>query len=433
MSSPELLFLLTRWEQNITPIYARHHRSASARLRWAVEPDVARALRQQPALRLSPTSPWERHDAPRRRQRKRHDHASHGKPCVSCPLLQCSPDTPNTLFTVADVRRAAAQCVYGCEAGEYLRNSSTAVPPEGLVPSVFIDCAACPENATSPAGATNLSECLCDPGFTGPAGGPCTPCAAGTYKNGSGTQMCSLCPEGTFSEVPPPASIRAPRCALASTPCIGANPKRVSEQEEAGDSILACEECPGNSTTTSPAGSNSSDECVCRAGYEGTTSEDCVECIAGATFSNESGSPQCSYCESGPCQSGYYRVNCTTTQDSECVPCTSAPLRATFTSPGVPDYDDNCSWACPLGMAPFVNGSNVSACEPCTWACPDGYYRDPDPDVCDCLPCKNWKPPGSHYSSPGEDATFWQCSWLCDDGLPPNTTDGEECGIFCRV
>ena len=40
---------------------------------------------------------------------------------------------------------------------------------------------------------TNVSKCLCDPGYSGPDDGPCVACAAGTFKAESGADACEDC------------------------------------------------------------------------------------------------------------------------------------------------------------------------------------------------------------------------------------------------
>mmetsp|Transcript_53544 Transcript_53544/g.127336 ORF Transcript_53544/g.127336 Transcript_53544/m.127336 type:complete len:687 (+) Transcript_53544:52-2112(+) len=449
------------------------------------------------------------------------------------PPLSCLPSLPAFLTERFGTKLLAGDsitsttvvppCVYGCDEGEYL-NSTTPVPPEGVPPTVVLECVACPGNSTtSLAGATGLLECHCDLGYTGPDGGLCEPCIPGSFKNASGPQNCSLCPAGTFSE------------------------------EEGADSEMVCEQCSGNDTTTSPPGSANASDCVCASGYVGTPPDGCsvapppetyvemvvslpfslaefnstkqasfitgvaaaagvdpskvtisrivvvttrrrllasslqVEfhiaaddmadaqalastldetsintalvsqglpaatvvrsaavfvvyadgpgivipvCVAGATFArNSSGVISCAACSDATCPIGRYRNNCTAAQDSECVEC-SGPLFALYTSPGEPNTLDNCTWVCPETTAVFTNSStNVTACLECTWPCDAGQFRS----ACDCLPCANWKPPGAHYSGPGSEASFNQCQWACDDGLPANETHGEECGIFCRV
>jgi hypothetical protein len=46
-------------------------------------------------------------------------------------------------------------------------------------------------------------QCLCNAGYTGPTTADstekCTPCAAGTYKNTTGSMACTACPNGTYT------------------------------------------------------------------------------------------------------------------------------------------------------------------------------------------------------------------------------------------
>ena len=41
--------------------------------------------------------------------------------------------------------------------------------------------------------AINITECLCNAGFTGNDGRPCTGCAAGKFKDEVGSALCSTC------------------------------------------------------------------------------------------------------------------------------------------------------------------------------------------------------------------------------------------------
>ena len=52
---------------------------------------------------------------------------------------------------------------------------------------------------------SRLDDCVCDSGFSGPDGGPCVACPAGSYKGNSVydaiyPQSCVPCPANTFSE-----------------------------------------------------------------------------------------------------------------------------------------------------------------------------------------------------------------------------------------
>ena len=45
----------------------------------------------------------------------------------------------------------------------------------------------------------SVSQCLCDPGYIGLAGGPCSACQPGTYQNRPDADICTGCPLGTYS------------------------------------------------------------------------------------------------------------------------------------------------------------------------------------------------------------------------------------------
>lgn len=98
-------------------------------------------------------------------------------------------------------------------------------------------CVPCPPYSTSVSGSSRCtfdpcrgqnysSGCVCPVGTTGPDGGPCGPCAAGTYKNATGAARCDNC----------------------------------------------------SSTKTSVAGSSS---CFCKANYMTTDTGDCLPCMNG--------------------------------------------------------------------------------------------------------------------------------------------------------
>jgi len=58
-------------------------------------------------------------------------------------------------------------------------------------------CHACPTFAyTQAAGSDNATDCVCNAGYTGPAGGGCTACPEGQYKDALGNAECTNCPAG---------------------------------------------------------------------------------------------------------------------------------------------------------------------------------------------------------------------------------------------
>jgi hypothetical protein len=94
-------------------------------------------------------------------------------------------------------------------------------------------CLACPVNSGLRCSICTIS-CQCNPGFTGPDGGPCLSCAAGTYKIGTGNDTCTNCGSGKYSST------------------------------SGATSAATCVQCP--SEQTSPNASSSIINCICPAG-----------------------------------------------------------------------------------------------------------------------------------------------------------------------
>jgi len=103
---------------------------------------------------------------------------------------------------------ASADCTT-CESGNY----KTVI---GNTP-----CDTCPLNSMSLPGSTRTSECLCVPGFTGSTGPDgCVPCGAGSYKTFTGNSACVACPAHSScpaQKVPSVPSVREQTAASLST------------------------------------------------------------------------------------------------------------------------------------------------------------------------------------------------------------------------
>jgi len=151
-----------------------------------------------------------------------------------------------------------------CEAASYATNRSTR-------------CKQCPLNSSTPAaGSTDISQCACNPGFSGTYH-ECIACTPGTFKTGYGSAACTGCAAGKASDA------AAPRC----TEC-------------AADSYTAhdnsrCDVCPSNST--SPAGSVNVTACICVPGFTRKNVE-CTGCMPGK-FKGNAGSEECTDCGLG--------------------------------------------------------------------------------------------------------------------------------------
>jgi hypothetical protein len=135
-----------------------------------------------------------------------------------------------------------------CEAGKYQN-----LPGQS-------ECSDCPVNMTSNPGSTELFYCKCNVGFTGPDGGQCTACQAGTYKKVIGSDSCEACKAGTY--------------------------QHLTGQSE-------CSDCPVNKSTTG-TGNDSIEDCECNVGYFATGSN-CVQCYEG-TYKSEVADTDCILC-----------------------------------------------------------------------------------------------------------------------------------------
>ena len=233
-------------------------------------------------------------------------------------------------------------------------------------------CLPCPANTTSMAGSGSQMKCKCNAGFTGQGGSLCSSCAPGKFKPTYGSEPCTNCSSGSYSEV------------------VAAVTKDV------------CRACPLNSYSES---GSSIKGCRCNVGYTGPGGEiNCSACAVGK-FKPTNGSDECDLC--GAAQ---YLPKRGSVLEGECVPCpgnsTSNPgsgrLSQCLCLPGYTGLSDpgNCT-ACPRGSYKNVNGS--SACVECE----AGKYA-PNPGTLDCTLCPNNSFSG-HFS-----ASITQC--ICNAG-----------------
>ena len=147
--------------------------------------------------------------------------------------------------------RPAATVCFHCNQGKY-------APVVGASA-----CTSCGLHADSPSGSVDVADCVCNSGFSGPDGGECSACAAGTYKENAGPSDCQLCEPGSYST---------------------------------GAAAL-CTTCPFR--TVSPRGSQAHTNCSCQAGFTGADGTDrCVECFRGF-FKPIAGSSFCMQCSEG--------------------------------------------------------------------------------------------------------------------------------------
>ena len=169
-------------------------------------------------------------------------------------------------------------------------------------------CNVCPEDSFSLAQRARLVDCLCDPGFSGPDGGPCAACAAGTFKAANGSGACEACPLHTYSD------------ADASTSC-----KSCTQFLDYGGITLApgqdssdaceCDVSQGFSTVYI----NGARKCTgCEAGTY-ASSAGCKNCSNG-TFNDEAGQTACKQCPANASSYDYPHVSCQCHKGMMCTP-----------------------------------------------------------------------------------------------------------------
>eukprot|EP00961_Rhodomonas_salina_P297024 3936872-Rhodomonas_salina.10 len=253
----------------------------------------------------------------------------------------------------------------------------------------------CPPNSDS---SPNRSTCICRAGYaSGPDGGLCVLCAAGTYKDMARLGPCVVCPAGTFKNVPGPGSCAA--CGSGSYSFANAT---------------TCVPCPANSGATP----GQSGYCNCLAGYTWSAGL-CVPCQAG-TYKASQGSEPCVACPSGSISAAPASEAC-----SEC-------LAGSYAAAG----DSRCTECPPQATTEVDAPVSIADCicragyEGDGWtcsACPAGTYKGKvGPGA--CMEC-----PANSFSV-GAGAGIHDC--ICSAGftgslqglcVPCNSTTGVVC------
>jgi len=232
-------------------------------------------------------------------------------------------------------------------------------------------CKSCPVHSSSNVTASaNRSTCLCVEGFFGPRGGPCVECPENFYKETTGTLGCAQCPPDTRSN-PSSRSISDCTCREGMRP-VSIDAGGIQCEECPQDTYknhsanIECIQCPSQSTA--PTGASNVNECVCNAGFQGPRGGPCTPCAAN-TFKSETGPGDCLACPSNfaagegstscGCEPGYYG----SMDVGDCVACDANTYKAVLGSPCLP---------CPeYSSSPRASGS-ISSC-----VCNAGRYLSP--------------------------------------------------------
>ena len=167
--------------------------------------------------------------------------------CVDCPTLAVSVSESTSI--------TACQCPAGhelqvqsdtvgtcdqCDPGHYSANvggNCIECEANNYQPSQGQDhCEPCPFDSKSPAGSSEISQCLCDAGFSR-AADACVACLPGHVKPAAGNTACTECTEDQYSIDP-------------TTPC---------------------DNCPTNTFTNGATGQSVASACRCVAGMQQVT------------------------------------------------------------------------------------------------------------------------------------------------------------------
>ena len=258
----------------------------------------------------------------------------------------------------------------------------------------------------------NATDCLCDAGFTGPNGGPCTACAAGSFKAGAGSAACTLCEADEYS------------LSAAAT----------------------CESCHANSS--SEAGSDELADCECNAGFSGADGGPCVLCAVGKfkdsianeacsdcldnSFSEFEGATSCVSCLDSSahstgrdrclCNAGYTQADTVDTRP-DCTPCAANTYQAGSGETSCFECDANANGpeASATPVTCFCNAGFYDTGDHTCDSCAAGAYKEAavsaETDELECVSC----PANSH--SPMQSVVVTDC--VCNAGF--DGPDGGAC------
>ena len=156
----------------------------------------------------------------------------------------------------------------------------------------------CPPNEVKPPGATVLqaSDCICRPGYGYDAAfqgleGACIPCALGEYKPTVGDSACVKCDPLKSTLLPGASSPNQCKCQAGLYDEAGqCGPCEVGSFCDGSGVAKACK---ANSTTTA-AGSRSSQDCICELGHQYKASDESCEPCPRAFYKANLGNAFCS-------------------------------------------------------------------------------------------------------------------------------------------
>ena len=241
-------------------------------------------------------------------------------------------------------------------------------------------CVACLTNSQSASGSPDSTSCLCNGGYTGPNGGSCTACAAGTYNVVPGATLCVECGAGKYStttgaavESTCTACLVNSQSPSASTICVcmagytgldgGQCLACVVSKYKATTGSASCTDCATNSGHAWTA-QTAATPCVCNLGFTGPDGEACVACAAGK-YKAGFGSAPCTDCGAGKySKASPSSLAAAASAESTCVDCGAGTYVATTGASG-------CI-ACPQYSTSASGSTSIQRCE-----CVPGTFLEP--------------------------------------------------------
>ena len=272
------------------------------------------------------------------------------------------------------------EVVVVCDRGEYHSNDTCVDCSLGATPVATYslvegstspdDCLTCPPHSHingSRSGAS-LTDCLCQPGYAGPPGGPCQSCDAGSFAADLGQAACEPCPAGS------------------AQPATGAS---------------ACVACALGETSEAGAAA-----CVCAPGFFSDDSSPCEPCAPGSFQASPAGTT-CEACPAGTVQPAGGA--------SACVACPpNAEADVTRTACVCLGGFQNLSGACVACGPGFYGQAGVCL------ACPNNTFNvASNASACEACPADSSSPPGSFAAE----------ACACDPGFTPNGLACDPCDL----
>jgi hypothetical protein len=207
---------------------------------------------------------------------------AHGGPCAPCGIgVWCyggeihACTATNPFMTSVPLSSRLQDCTCGPGSVTYNTDSCAACSP-GYYCSGGSASEICPNDSTSDAQSSLKEHCICDGGFEGNPGGPCTLCIENTFCSGGEMDTCPL---NSFSVSG--SSVR--ESCICRSGYFGLNGGNctqcpVNSYCLGGETATSC----ANAYLVSPVASTSSNACICQDGYYGEANGACTICPKGS-------------------------------------------------------------------------------------------------------------------------------------------------------